>query len=466
MNVRGKSVFIIKNGKFFVSMLLCCLLSCRVTEVASSDTPEAAIEHTESIRVDTSPSPPSDRLHWQQRTDGVKIMFLADRPAYKVIADNSGLGFIVMTQDYGMETFSMRNIIHVDREGNSLDLGGPNDLSLDFAMAPASSSLFVLVRPRQDITSLAVILRRGVSFSEQSYFASIVQSRPSLPLDPWDHPAQIFSNEPDTFIVVFWDNLALKAAKFIVTPDSALTRAWEVEVQAPIHRLLSGCAYITCDPFDEMAHPYTVQASLGRSGTLAIAYNPGLYSYDQTDPFTLTMIDTEGEVQHRAELQTGLKNLMSVRDLAVDEQNRVLMIGRFCPMRVKVDCQPAPLLYTPYATNLDILAPLGRIGSSIALSASALPGNGWLIGGSEGYWENDHGVSVGSDRRAFALVLDGQGKPTREIQLPQQARGNEVRSVHLSADGSLWMGGAHGAPGSHDADLRADGFVMHETFSH
>ena len=89
--------------------------------------------------------------------------------------------------------------------------------------------------------------------------------------------------------------------------------------------------------------------------------------------------------------------------------------------------------------------------SSIFLAVDAIPGGGWLAGGSEGWSQNPEGLSILSfGSKLLVELLDVAAAPVR-IPLEAGPRNNEVRSV--SADPThRWFAGHEDGPIMHTGD--------------
>jgi hypothetical protein len=104
-------------------------------------------------------------------------------------------------------------------------------------------------------------------------------------------------------------------------------------------------------------------------------------------------------------------------------------------------------------------------GGDMFWDVSPLSDGGAVAVGSTGYVQNPGGLSVSDARQAMALVIDGHGKATREIVLPQgpPERGSEAMFIRFGGKNSMIIGGVHNAPGTH-AEVYCDGFIAVRDF--
>ena len=88
-----------------------------------------------------------------------------------------------------------------------------------------------------------------------------------------------------------------------------------------------------------------------------------------------------------------------------------------------------------------------------------------LAVGTKGYTQNPGGLSVSDARQATAVVINEQGKITKEIILPQgpPERGSEAMFVKLTSKGNVIFAGVHDAPGTH-VEVYCDGFIAVQNF--
>jgi hypothetical protein len=102
--------------------------------------------------------------------------------------------------------------------------------------------------------------------------------------------------------------------------------------------------------------------------------------------------------------------------------------------------------------------------SSIALAVDALPGGGWVVGGSDGWSQNPDGLSVLTFGTKLLLEIGSfdAGLPVR-LPLPAGPRHNEVRTL-VADGGRIWYGGHEDGPVMHTGDgdpslIRATGVL-------
>ncbi len=94
--------------------------------------------------------------------------------------------------------------------------------------------------------------------------------------------------------------------------------------------------------------------------------------------------------------------------------------------------------------------------SSILLAVDALPGGGWVVGGSDGWAQNPSGLSILSFGTKLLAELPTLDADPARIALPAGPRHNEIRTV-LGGATVLWFGGHEDGPVMHtgDGDLSA-----------
>jgi hypothetical protein len=89
--------------------------------------------------------------------------------------------------------------------------------------------------------------------------------------------------------------------------------------------------------------------------------------------------------------------------------------------------------------------------SSILLAVDALPEQGWLVAGSDGWAQNPSGLSVFSFGAKLILLIPPDGSDPVRLALPAGPRHNELHSVQ--ADGAhLWFAGHEDGPVMHTGD--------------
>jgi hypothetical protein len=90
-------------------------------------------------------------------------------------------------------------------------------------------------------------------------------------------------------------------------------------------------------------------------------------------------------------------------------------------------------------------------GSGIVLAIDALPGGGWVLGGSDGWSQNPDGLSVLTFGHKLLAVLPTLDGPLARIPLPEGPRHNELRAVVARPD-RLLVGGHEDGPIMHTGD--------------
>jgi len=103
--------------------------------------------------------------------------------------------------------------------------------------------------------------------------------------------------------------------------------------------------------------------------------------------------------------------------------------------------------------------------SSIALAIDALPGAGWVIGGSDGWAQNPSGLSIVQNGTKLLFSLTDLAAEPMRWALPAGPRNNEIRTVTADERG-VWYGGHEDGPIMHTGDsdltqIHATGLLGH-----
>lgn len=98
--------------------------------------------------------------------------------------------------------------------------------------------------------------------------------------------------------------------------------------------------------------------------------------------------------------------------------------------------------------------------SGVLLAVDALPGGGWLLGGSDGWSQNPEGLSVFTFGQKLLLGVDSWDAEPERYALAPGPRHNELRTVLRDSHG-LWFGGHEDGPTMHTGD--GDASQIHAT---
>jgi hypothetical protein len=89
--------------------------------------------------------------------------------------------------------------------------------------------------------------------------------------------------------------------------------------------------------------------------------------------------------------------------------------------------------------------------SGIFLTVEGLSRGGWLLGGSDGWSQNPHGLSVVTFGKKLLALLPAIDGVLSRLPLPEGPRHNEIRTVSEEA-GRIWFGGHEDGPIMHTGD--------------
>jgi hypothetical protein len=90
-------------------------------------------------------------------------------------------------------------------------------------------------------------------------------------------------------------------------------------------------------------------------------------------------------------------------------------------------------------------------GSAVLLAVDALPGQGWVLGGSDGWAQNPDGLSVVAFGTKLLALLPAIDAPLTRVALPPGPRHNELRTV-LARPDRILFGGHEDGPIMHTGD--------------
>jgi hypothetical protein len=101
--------------------------------------------------------------------------------------------------------------------------------------------------------------------------------------------------------------------------------------------------------------------------------------------------------------------------------------------------------------------------SSIALAVDAVPGGGWVIGGSDGWTQNPGGLSILTNGAKLLFQLPSLTADSVRLPLSAGPRHNEVRTVRVDG-AAIAFGGHEDGPLTHSGDgdptqIRANGIL-------
>lgn len=284
----------------------------------------------------------------------------------------------------------------------------------------------------------------------------------------------------DVYIVARWEYNEVEAFRLGFSKDKFIMK-WQTQVEPDAYAGSIGIIGGGYDNFHQGDRWFFVYAGVDSHGNLYVAVpshedlltshdlkfnenlsaeaNPGTYDWGVA---ILTKLSPTGERKYSS-LQGHLTNKRLI-NIRVGEGS-VYFIGR-----VKTGSEPGSWdawLLTADATtgNLKSESQIDNEEGDMFWDVNPLRDGGALAVGTKAYVQNPGGLSVSDSRHAFAVVLDRQGKITKEIILPQgpSERGSEAMFVKLTGNSNVLFAGVHNAPGTH-AEVYCDGFIELQNF--
>jgi hypothetical protein len=284
----------------------------------------------------------------------------------------------------------------------------------------------------------------------------------------------------DVYVVARWEYNEVEAFRLGFSKDKFVIK-WQTQVEPDAYAGSIGIIGGGYDNFHQGDRYFFVYSGIDSQGNLYVAvpsHEDVLTSHDlkfnenlsaEADPATydwgvaiLTKVSPNGERKYSS-LHGRLTNKRLI-NLRVGEGS-VYFIGR-----VKTGSEPASwdawLLTADASTgNMKHESQIDIEAGDMFWDVSPMPNGGALAVGTKGYVQNPAGLSVSDVRQAAALVIDGKGKVTSEITVPQgpSERGSEVMFTRLIGKGNVLFAGVHNAPGTH-AEIYCDGFIAVQDF--